>query len=176
MPAGLLGRESSPRPSSNRCGPSLHVVLLVEETALVPLEAPVAAISGAAQVTATGIGDGDEGPVAEAAVSGEALRPPSPVHLKALRTPSGDWDIRWVRRSRNGWAWIDGSDTPLGEEREEYAVRIAAPGIGRVVQTAEPFWSYTAAQQAADGISGGFTVSVAQRGTIASREVTIAVP
>jgi hypothetical protein len=150
--------------------------LLIEESTLVPLEAPVAATGGPAQVTAIGIGDGEEGPVAEAEVSGEALRPPSPVHLTVRRAPSGDCDIRWVRRSRNGWAWIDGSDTPLGEEREEYAVRIAAPGIERVVQTAEPFWSYSAAQQAADGISGAFAVSVAQQGMIGSREVTIAVP
>jgi hypothetical protein len=149
--------------------------LLIEESTLVPLEAPFAATGGAAQLSATGIGDGDDGPIAEEAVTGEALRPPSPVHLAAVRTAAGDWDVRWVRRSRNGWAWIDGSDTPLGEEREEYAVRITAPGIDRSVRVTEPRWFYGAAEQAADGLTGPFTVSVVQQGIIASRQATISI-
>ena len=30
--------------------------------------------------------------------------------------------LRWVRRSRAGWRWIDGADAPLAEEAEGYQV------------------------------------------------------
>lgn len=54
----------------------------------------------------------------------EALRPLSPVHLKAEFDASGNLRLRWIRRSRRGFAWIDGVDVPLGETSEEYRVAI----------------------------------------------------
>jgi hypothetical protein len=60
-----------------------------------------------------------------AAVDGEAMRPPSPVHLRAERRTNGDLALSWVRRSRNGWVWLSGSDTPLGEESESYRLTLA---------------------------------------------------
>ncbi|HSX57084.1 MAG TPA: hypothetical protein VLG14_17385, partial [Sphingomonas sp.] len=43
--------------------------------------------------------------------------------------PGGGAMLRWTRRSRIGWRWLDGVDVPLGEEAERYRVRIT-PGTG----------------------------------------------
>lgn len=55
-------------------------------------------------------------------VGGEALRPPSPVHITIERMSEGTLHISWIRRSRHGWAWLDEIDVPLGEARELYRV------------------------------------------------------
>ena len=55
----------------------------------------------------------------------EALRPLSPVNLRAEFETDGDLRLRWTRRSRVGFAWIDGVDVPLGEASERYRVAIA---------------------------------------------------
>src|SRR3546814_7587997 len=37
--------------------------------------------------------------------------------------------VRWIRRSRAGWRWLDGVDVPLAEEREAYRLTLAGtPG------------------------------------------------
>ena len=58
-------------------------------------------------------------------LEGEALRPLSPVNLTAQRQPNGDLSVAWTRRSRQGFAWVDGTDAPLGETREQYRVVIS---------------------------------------------------
>jgi hypothetical protein len=74
-------------------------------------------------------GPGDSEPVeVMAAITGCSMVPPSPVHLAALPNDDGGATIRWVRRSRNGWRWVDGIDAPLGEEAERYRVTIAPEG------------------------------------------------
>lgn len=66
---------------------------------------------------------------AAAIVTGQSLRPPAPAHIAAMFEGSGDLALSWVRRSRRGWAWIDGVDAPLAEGREEYRVTlISSPG------------------------------------------------
>jgi hypothetical protein len=58
-------------------------------------------------------------------LSGESLRPLSPVGLWAELQSNGDLLISWTRRSRLGFAWVDGVDAPLGEATERYRVLIA---------------------------------------------------
>ena len=90
-----------------------------EDFALVAADGPVAiaapegSIGGIALVSARGIGD-PEDVVVEAAIDGAALRPPAPAHLVAERQANGDIFVRWVRRSREGWSWQSGADTPIG--------------------------------------------------------------
>jgi hypothetical protein len=141
---------------------------LVEEAALVPLQVP-AGTAGAAKLIASGIGDVE--PVEASVVlegGGESLRPPSPVHLRIEAAGGGDVLLSWVRRSRQGWSWASGSDTPLGEEREAYVVNISSGGVvRRRVEVAVPSYTYTAAEQAADGGAGARLVEVVQAGTYA---------
>lgn len=149
---------------------------LLEPEALLAIEAPAGSIGGSARLVAAGIGDQDPAE-AELTIDGEALRPPPPVHLKAERSAAGDLAIRWVRRSREGWAWLSGSDTPLGEERESYNLSISGGGgPTRSLSLSEPTYLYTAAEQAADGRTGPIVVRVRQIGTYAgSRDSEITV-
>src|SRR3712207_4858028 len=95
------------------------------------------------------------------------MRPPSPVHLRAERLANGDLAFAWARRSRAGWVWLSGSDTPLGEETESYRLTLASEGFERSVTVAAPAYLYGAAAQAADGLAGPLAVEVVQLGTSA---------
>lgn len=142
--------------------------VLIEADVLAPIEPPLAALGGEARLIASGIGDGPEGASASCTLSGEALRPPSPVHLRAERLADGDIAISWVRRSKSGWAWLSGSDTPLGEEREAYRLTVSGAGLTRTVTLYEPADVYGAGEQETDGAAGPLTIEVVQLGTYAA--------
>jgi hypothetical protein len=142
--------------------PGEPFTLIARET-LVAIEAPAGA---EAQLLASGAGDFPDAASAARVVAADLLRPPAPVHLSAVELPGGDLAIAWVRRSRQGWAWTDGADTPLGEEAERYHLNIAGPGFERRVETSLPAYVYTAAERAADG-PGPLTLAVTQAGGFA---------
>lgn len=96
-------------------------------------------------------------------VTGESLRPPSPVKLKAALTGSGELDAAWVRRSRNGWSWLDEMDAPIGEMQERYRVRLASASASFEAETVEPRLVIAAATLATLG-TGPATLSVQQIG------------
>ncbi len=48
--------------------------------------------------------------------------PPTPVHAHAEFESNGALALRWTRRARGSWRWLDGVDVPLVEERELYEV------------------------------------------------------
>ena len=141
--------------------------VLLEAESLAMLEAPLGSLGGTARLLAAGIGDLPDPAAASAAIEGAALQPPSPVHLAAEVTGGGDLLIRWVRRSRQGWAWLSGGDTPLGEEQERYRLAIAGTGFVRSAEPGEPSYLYTAAQRLEDGGAGPVEIEVAQIGTFA---------
>jgi hypothetical protein len=143
--------------------------LIARET-LAAIETPAGA---EAQLLASGVGDFPDAAAASLVVEGEGLRPPSPVHLNAVEMPGGDLAISWVRRSRQGWAWTSGADTPLGEETERYRLVIAGSGFSRTVEVATPDYLYSPAARAADG-PGPLTLTVTQVGNLAvSRPATL---
>jgi hypothetical protein len=139
---------------------------LIEAESLAVVEAPLGSLGGEARLLAQGLGD-PEGVLAVRTVTGEAMRPPAPVHLRAERLAGGDLALSWVRRSRAGWVWLSGSDTALGEETESYRLTLAGDGFTRSVTLASPAFLYTAAEQAADGPPGPLSVEVVQLGTSA---------
>ena len=150
---------------------------------MVPLDLPVERIGGAVGVRASLFG----APVDEAVslnhlIQGTTLRPLSPVFLSARRESDGAILIRWVRRSRQGWAWLDGIDAPLGEAAERYRLRVqSVGGTTRQIEIDETEWRYDADLQAID--SGGpvtdFIVELSQlsalagAGQVAIRNFTI---
>ncbi|MEP2530654.1 glycoside hydrolase/phage tail family protein [Shimia sp.] len=97
------------------------------------------------------------------AFSGIGLRPLSPVHLNVKETAQGDIGFSWIRRTR-----IDGDDwdipeVPLGEESENYHIRISQNGeVRREETTLVPIWTYSHVDQVADGVLDGFQMEVAQ--------------
>ena len=137
---------------------------LITRDTLATIEGPAGA---EAHVLASGIGDVPEAAAASRTIGVEMLRPPCPVHLQARETADGDLAITWVRRSRIGWVWTDGADTPLGEEAERYRLDISGPGFSRSVETLSPAFLYTAALRAADG-AGPLSLSIVQSGSFAA--------
>ncbi|WP_454915819.1 baseplate multidomain protein megatron [Xanthobacter sediminis] len=83
-------------------------------------------------------------------VTGSALKPLSPVHLKARRTASGIV-ISFTRRTRldgDGWDMVE---VPLGEASEAYRVEIlSGAAVARTYETASPGVTYPAAAELAD--------------------------
>jgi hypothetical protein len=139
--------------------------LLLDRASLLALDAPAGSVGGIAQLVAAGIEDGVDGVKTSRVISGESLRPPAPVHLQFQRIAGGDLRFGWVRRSRAGWAWPDGSDVPLGEEAERYSVAITGAGFSRQAEVAEPVFLYSAADQGVDEAAGPITFQVVQIGT-----------
>jgi hypothetical protein len=113
--------------------------VLIERDTVTSIDLPLSVVGGTIRVLGSGIGD-RAGPASmDAAVQGISVLPPSPVHLSSRVLPGGDARVRWIRRSRSGWRWIDGVDAPLGEESEAYRVTIApAGGAARTVEIAAP--------------------------------------
>jgi hypothetical protein len=132
------------------------VLLASEALALVP---SALAVDGV-KVLATGLGDG-AGVTAVLASAGASVRPLSPVGLSAVAQSDGSISVRWIRRSREGWNWIDGIDVPLGEESERYRVTRFAVGRDDVTEdTTTSVWAYSTALLAADRAAGLSTVTV----------------
>ena len=150
--------------------------VLIEPAILAVIEPPLSLIGGEARLLASGLGD-IEPAEATVVVSGEAVRPPSPVHVNMERSANGDLVISWVRRSRAGWTWLSGTDTPLGEESEVYELSLSGIGWARTETISASPFIYSAAAQAADGAAGDINVGVRQLGTFApSRSARILVP
>nr|WP_323036095.1 glycoside hydrolase/phage tail family protein [Pararhodobacter sp.] len=98
------------------------------------------------------------------AFQGIGLRPYAPAHLRASRvTPGADLSVAWTRRTRLGGDSWEGYDVPISEESEAYLVRVLYNGtVVREVPVSVPHYVYSNADQAADGVAGAFTLSVAQ--------------
>lgn len=143
--------------------------LLLEEERFVEQRAGIE-IGGGIRLAAIGVGD-TEPAEASLTVSGEAVTPPSPVHLVAQADGAGGWTIGWTRRSRDGWRWISGADVPLAEERECYEVRVLVGDVeARRVEVMTAQWGYDAVMVAADmgGGEGPLAVEVRQIGSYAA--------
>ncbi|WP_288928624.1 glycoside hydrolase/phage tail family protein [uncultured Maritimibacter sp.] len=93
---------------------------------------------------------------------GVGLRPYTPAHVSA-RASGGDYAVTWVRRTRiDGDSW-QGVEVPLGEESESYVLRVIDGGsVKREVVVTSAAWTYSAAMQAADGVTAPFEIEVAQ--------------
>lgn len=98
------------------------------------------------------------------AFEGIGLRPYAPAHLTVKESTGGDLEVSWIRRTRiDGDNW--GSfDVPLGEDSELYLIRVVSAGdtILRESYSVVPNWTYTAAQQSADGVVPPYHVEVRQ--------------
>ena len=160
---GRAGTEWAIQPHS-----AGETFLLIEATRLLSIALPSWARNASLTVTQAG----GSGASATAIVGGELLRPPLPVDLSATFA-GGTLSASWTRRSRDGFAWIDDVDAPLGEPFEQYAVRVQGPSgtIERTVQT--PAISLSPSELAAAG-SGAAMLSVRQiGGSAASRPAQI---
>jgi hypothetical protein len=82
---------------------------------------------------------------------GLARRPFAPVHVRGRRTPAGDLDLSWIRRSGTGGDNWELPEVALGEETEAYEVDVLdGANVVRTLTTNTPAASYSQAQQLAD--------------------------
>lgn len=121
-------------------------------------------VGASLRITPYGIADSGAQAV-EAMVRGEAMRPPSPVRLNATMQSDGSIDCSWIRRSAQGWAWLDGVDSPLGCSSEVY--RVALSGSTRFEIEVDACTAQFSAEQAASLGSGEVELSVVQVGDLA---------
>jgi hypothetical protein len=103
--------------------------LLLDARTLKPIPLPVELLGTSVTVTAHGPGDLDDPPTVVRPANGEALRPLSPAHLEAALAADGSLTVRWVRRSRLAWAWLDEVDSPPDASLQGYRVRLAGPSV-----------------------------------------------
>lgn len=142
--------------------------VLVDPATLLPFEATIDVIGAKVRVIATGVGDATHAE-REMVLTGRALRPPPPAHLSAKRLADGTIRICWVRRSRVGWSWLDGIDTPVGEEFERYRLTVqTGSGPPRTVDLDRADYDYSPAAQIEDGAThlSPIDIAVVQLGAL----------
>jgi hypothetical protein len=117
---------------------STHVVgegfWLTDPGVAVAIELSPSAVGSTLTATAHGIGDVAPLPVAERLVSGEAMRPLAPCHVRLWRD-GATVHASWVRRSHRGWAWNDGVEVGEDPFPEIYRLTLAGSGGQAVSQT-----------------------------------------
>lgn len=80
------------------------------------------------QASIVAVGLADAAPVTSSiADRGITRRPLFPVHPQAIAHADGSLELRWTRRSRGSWSWLDGVDVPLHEQAEGYDVLLGPP-------------------------------------------------
>ena len=81
------------------------------------------AIGATPEAVIAAIGAGDSAPViAPIALRGIGNRPLAPVHGALTLPADGTLALRWTRRARGTWTWLDLVEAPLGEQSEAYSV------------------------------------------------------
>ncbi len=126
------------------------------------------------RIVAGGRDHGDPAAVAlDMTPAATALRPLSPVHLRARRADDGVM-LSWVRRTRvDGDSWAV-QDVPLGEDAEQYAVDIlSGASVVRTLQSSSSNALYLNADELADFGSpqSSLSVRVAQMSAAVGRGI-----
>lgn len=109
---------------------------LVEPSVLRSVRLAPAAVGAPLAVTAHGIADVAPLPTAVRALTGEALRPPSPCHF-AVRAENNKLRAEWTRRSHAGWSWMDEIEVPPDAFPERYRLTLTGPGGQFSIETGE---------------------------------------
>jgi hypothetical protein len=138
---------------------------LLDPLRLQRLTVGLSAVGSQVSVVPLGLADSNAAPVARS-VSGDALMPPSPVHLLANFNSSGDLNCSWCRRSRLGWAWIDNVDAPLDCSSEFYRVQLQGGSSSLELETDVSSAAFAASDIA--GLGSSLTLSVVQVGDLAA--------
>lgn len=150
------------------------VFVLLDPQSIVRIDLSGAQIGATISATPRGIADSSALAV-NLVVGGESMRPPSPVHLRTRIDSAGNLNCTWCRRSRLGWAWVDGVDAPLDAASELYRLRLEGSVSAVDVETQAPEASFTAAQVASLG-AGPILVSAMQVGDLGvSRPATLSI-
>jgi hypothetical protein len=138
---------------------------LIQRDALRPLPLPSWTLGSSVSASVRNVA-GASSASGSIVVSGESVRPWSPVRLQAEVDAEGTLALSWTRRTRTPSGWVDGVDVPLGELKELYRVTIVGPHGTIEIETGQPALQVPAAQLAGAG-PGMATVQVRQVGDAA---------
>lgn len=141
-----------------------EIFAVIDPLRLQRLSVGLSAVGSDLSVIPLGLADSGAVPVGHT-VSGEALKPPSPVHLTAGFNGAGDLNCSWCRRSRLGWAWIDNVDAPLECSSEHYRVQLKGSFSSIELETNVANATFAAADLALLG--SDLTLNVTQIGDFA---------
>jgi hypothetical protein len=119
---GLYGTEN--RIGNHKIG---DWCVLLDQDRLRVLDVDAREIGNAHVYAALGVGD-DEPVNAVLSDIGRAIRPFAPVHGRYALRSDGGIDLRWSRRSRIDFGWVDAVDHPLIEDQERYAISLLSSG------------------------------------------------
>lgn len=149
---------------------ALHQVgdpfVMISRSSLQPVNLASNNVGARIQVVPRGLADATATPV-ELIAAGDAMRPPSPVHLRAAATTGGGLRCSWTRRSRKGWAWLDFVDVPVDGSPELYRATLRVGEAGLERETNLPNVEFSAADLAELG-PGDLKLSVVQIGELAA--------
>ena len=161
--SGLLRGRAGTEWAIGAHGTSERFVLL--DDAPVALDPVVVGDSAYARIAAVGLADTSP-VIVPIGLPGASLRPLSPVHGAVDRQGDGSLILRWTRRARGAWLWLDAVEVPLVEQAESYLVSLG-PSAAPVAQwiVTEPRLVIDATAAAAfRGQALGATFAVVQRG------------
>ncbi len=96
---------------------------------------------------------------------GRATLPLSPVHLRCVWQSDGGLMLHWVRRSRSGFAWIDGVDAPLDSGSEHYRLVWNVGALSGSIETDAAESSFSSSEVAGLRVAGpSLSVTLVQIG------------
>ncbi|MBU9608256.1 phage tail protein [Burkholderia multivorans] len=93
------------------------------------------------------------------------LSPWQPAAFHGSSTSLNDITLKWFRRARINYAWVDGADVPLDFSQESYRIGVYNGATLKNTYTvtgpftAQPAFTYSAAQITADGFTTGTTIT-----------------
>lgn len=145
-------------------------VLAVSSWTVSPAEAGGLSVGAFLKCRSFGIGDVAPQPEAQRLITGEAMRPPPPCHLRSARE-GNSLRANWVRRTHRGWAWTDGVDAGPDAFPERYRVKMIGSRGMIEAETAMPTVTVELATIPAD-VGETIRIEVAMIGPMAlSRDV-----
>lgn len=93
--------------------------------------------------------------------TGVGKKPLSGVHVMGSRDTSNNLTVNWTRRTRYRVPGLGAGPVPLGEETESYEIDVfTGSTVVRTITSTTPTFTYTAAQQTADGKTPGNPVII----------------
>ncbi len=158
----LRGRRGSEAAVSTHAAGDRFVLL---DTRIVSIDLTAEAIGAPLRIKAVGPGEDVAATAAQVVVpQGIGLRPLSPATVTVTHVTGGDQVVSWIRRSRAGYAWADGTDVPIAEDSERYRIIVRDGDVVlRSTDVGAPAWTYAAADRAGDApADAALTVAIAQ--------------
>lgn len=118
----LRGRGGSEHAIGSHGFAEAFVLLNPAALATIPLAA--GHLGSTVTATAYGPANASSPPSVSRLATGAAARPLSPSHLAAVTDERGALCVAWMERSRSGWAWLDGVETPRDADFQGFRITI----------------------------------------------------